>query len=84
MPRRNLCVDGSEGEMSDGSTDRANAVSPMPPVHGDQGAPRRGMVVSLRVEEWEEQEDLSDRRLIKAVLTVGALTLFGLAVMGWL
>lgn len=66
--------------MSDDAADRAHVVPPLSALHSDQGASRRGVVVPLRV---AFDNDLSDRRMIKTVLVVGAWILFVLAVLGW-
>lgn len=66
--------------MSDGSADRAHVLPPVPPVHGDQAVASRAVDVPVRV---AFEDDLSDRRVIKAVLAVGAGVVFALVVLGW-
>lgn len=69
--------------MSDGSADRPHEMPDMPTVHRNDEPSRRRVVVPVRVARHDFESDLSDRRVIKAVLAVAASLLFGLAVLGW-
>ena len=77
-------VDGSEGQMSDGSADRADAVPVVSRLLRHQDAAQRRLDMSVWVDERERQDALADRRLVKGFLVGVAGLVFLLAVLGWL